>query len=34
VAGEDYTKLLFRQGQSQITVLMPDGSKVTYDRNP
>jgi type IV pilus assembly protein PilA len=34
VAGEDYTKMLFRQGQAQISVLLPDGSTVTYDWNP
>jgi hypothetical protein len=33
ITGEDYTKMLFRKGQSQITVLLPDGRKVTYEWN-
>lgn len=33
VAGEDYTTLLFRQGQPQITVTLKDGKTVTYDWN-
>ena len=34
VAGEDYTKLLFRKGQPKITVTLPGGAAVTYDWNP
>lgn len=34
VAGEDYTKLMFRKGQSQITVILGNGTPVTFDWNP
>jgi hypothetical protein len=34
VLGEDYTKLLFRQGQPRITVTLSNGTKVTHEWNP
>ncbi len=34
VAGEDYTKLMLRKGQSQITVTLGNGTPVTFDWNP
>jgi len=34
VAGEDYSSLLFRSGQPQIKVSLPNRTTVTYDWNP